>query len=81
MAGGAQRALGGVLVLDREVEASTTIRRGSLAALIALTVAISACGFGRLVMMVGTTAASAATSSAISTPALASSLRLAASMS
>ncbi len=57
------------------VEHSTTIRRGAFAALISFAVAISASGLGRLVMMTGTAAATARVSLAISTPALASSLR------
>ena len=57
------------------------MRGGSFAVAISLAVAISASGFGRLVMMMGAAAATALASRAISTPALANSLRLPASMS
>ena len=62
------------------VLASITTRRFFTGA-IAPTVAASACGFGRLVMMTGTAAASALASLAISTPFLAARRRHAASMS
>ena len=64
-----------------KVEHSAMMRGGSFAAAISFAVAISASGFGRLVMMIGAAAATALASRTISTPALANSLRLPASMS
>ena len=64
-----------------KVEHSAMIRRGSFAPAISFAVAARASGFGRLVMMMGAAAATALALPTISTPALANSLRFAASMS
>ena len=64
-----------------KVEHSAMMRGGRPAAAISFAVAISASGFGRLVMTMGAAAATALALDAISTPALANSLRLAALMS
>ena len=60
---------------------STIVLGFSLALAMAPATSISACGFGRLVMIVGTLAATSAALSAISTPAPRASRRRAAEMS
>src|SRR5262245_950219 len=64
-----------------KVEHSAMMRGGRPAPAISFAVAISASGFGRLVRTIGAAAATALALDTISTPARASSLRLAALMS
>ena len=79
----ALRSLASAAVLSSsvKVEASTMTRRGTLALTMVSTVAASAFGLGRLVMMVFALRATSPASLAISTPARAMARRRAGAMS